>query len=326
MNGSGSEPSWPSVSVVLPVRNDASALPAAIESVLRQEYPGRLEVIVAVGPSLDDTAAVAAGLAAADSRVVVIENAEGHISTGLNAAIAASNGEIVVRVDGHCALASGHLRRAVETLRDTGADNVGGVQSAQGSSPFQRAVAAGMTSRFGTGDARFHHGGEPGPVDTVYLGAFRRAALERVGGYDETLLANEDYELNWRIRETGGVVWFDPELRVQYTPRASLRAFARQYFEYGRWKREMLRRHPRSLRLRQVAPPVTVLANAIGLVAGSLVDRRFLLVPAAYLVATVGASVAAGRAHGVAVTMRLPVVFATMHHAWGAGFLVGRLR
>jgi succinoglycan biosynthesis protein ExoA len=326
MNGSGSEPSWPSVSVVVPVRNDASALPAAIESVLRQEYPGRLEVIVAVGPSTDDTATVAAGLAAADSRVAVIDNAEGHISTGLNVAIAASNGEIVVRVDGHCALESGHLRRAVETLRETGADNVGGVQSAQGSSPFQRAVAAGMTSRFGTGDARFHYGGEPGPVDTVYLGAFRRAALERVGGYDETLLANEDYELNWRIRETGGVVWFDPELRVQYAPRASLRAFARQYFEYGRWKREMLRRHPRSLRLRQVAPPVTVLANAAGLVAGALVDRRFLLVPAAYLVATVGASVAVGRAHGVAVTMRLPVVFATMHHAWGAGFLLGRLK
>jgi hypothetical protein len=180
-----------------------------------------------------------------------------------------------------------------------------------------------MTSRFGVGNAHFHYGGVAGPADTAYLGVFRRDALVAVGGFDEDLLRNEDYELNWRLRESGHTVWFDPQLHVRYWPRATLAGLASQYFAYGRWKREVLRRHPRSLRVRQAVPPLAVLANAAGLVVGCTIDRRALAVPAAYALATIAAGAVAGLGQDRAVALRLPVAFATMHHAWGAGFIAG---
>ena len=316
---------WPDVSVVIPVRDDAENLRAAVTSVLAQEYPGDFDVFVAVGPSGDRTAEVAARLARDDPRVHVVPNPEGLTAAGLNAAAARATGEIIARVDGHAVLPPDYLRRAVAVLTETGAVNVGGVQQAEGVTPFEKAVAAAMTSRFGVGDARFHYGGAPGPVDTVYLGVFRRDALERTGGFDETLVRNQDYELNWRLRDAGGVVWFDPELRVRYRPRERLSALARQYFEYGQWKREMLRRHPRSLRWRQLAPPAALLANGAGLVLGVTVSRRFLLVPAVYAAAALVSSAVAARGN-VRLVLRLPLVFATMHHSWGAGFLTGPRR
>jgi hypothetical protein len=255
--------------------------------------------------------------------VRLVANPSGRTSAALNAAIAAASGEVIARVDSHAEISAGYLRQAVDTLRATGADNVGGVQDATGNTTFERAVAAAMTSRFGVGNARFHYGGEPGPTDTVYLGVFTRAALARVGGFDESLVRNQDYELNWRLRDSGGVVWFDPALRVTYRPRGSLRSLGRQYFEYGQWKREMLRRHPRSLRARQAIAPCAVVANAVGLVVGLTVDRRALLVPAVYAGATLAAAFVAGRELDPAGRVRLPLVFATMHHAWGAGFLRG---
>ncbi len=315
--------SYPTLSVVMPVRNDAAHLDAAVTAVLAQDYPVPFDVVLGVGPSHDGTEAVARRLAEQHPAVRVVENTSGSTSAGLNAAIAAATGEVVARVDSHSELSPGYLRRAVETLRATGADNVGGVQDATGATTFERAVAAAMTSRFGVGNARFHYGGEPGPTDTVYLGVFTREALERVGGFDESLVRNQDYELNWRLRDSGGVVWFDPALRVTYRPRGSLRALARQYFEYGQWKREMLRRHPRSLRARQAIAPLTVVANVAGLLVGLTVDRRALVVPALYVGATVAASVVADRDLDAPARARLPLVFATMHHAWGAGFLRG---
>ena len=316
--------SWPSVSVVIPLRNGAKDLPRCLEAVLAQDYPGPLDVVTAVGPSEDDTLAVARAAAAADPRVRVVDNPSGRTPSALNTAIAASAGEVVARVDGHAVIPPGYLRTAVEALRDSGADNVGGIQAAAGETPFEQAVAAAMTSRFGVGNASFHFGGEPGPTDTVYLGVFRRSALERVGGFDETLIRNQDYELNWRIRDTGGVVWFEPRLRVRYRPRSSLRGLARQYFEYGQWKREVLRRHPRSVRLRQLVPPAAVVANAVGLIVGLTMRREALAVPAVYAASTIAAAVVAGRGQPPAVAARLPAVFATMHHAWGLGFLLSR--
>lgn len=317
-------PVWPSVSVVIPLRDSAATLQRCLDAVLGQDYPGRLDVVLAVGPSSDTTGNIARAAAAADARVRVVSNPSGKTPAALNAGIAASDSEVVARVDGHAVVPPGYLRRAVTTLLETAADNVGGVQAAEGETPFEKAVAAAMTSKFGVGNASFHYGGEPGPTDTVYLGVFRRAALDRVGGFDETLIRNQDYELNWRIRDTGGVVWFDPELAVRYRPRSSLRSLARQYFEYGAWKREVLRRHPRSARARQLVAPAAVLANGAA-VALAVVDRpRWLAVPGVYATAAVTAAVVAGRGRGAGVTARLPLVFTAMHHAWGVGFLLGR--
>ena len=315
---------WPSVSVVVPLRNGAAHLERCVAAILGQEYPGRLDVVLAVGPSEDDTLAIAERAAASDARVRVVANPSGRTPAALNAGIAASDGDIVARVDGHAIVPPGYVRRAVETLVETGADNVGGIQDAVGETPFEQAVAAAMTSRFGVGNASFHYGGQAGPTDTVYLGVFRRSALDRVGGFDETLIRNQDYELNWRIRDTGGVVWFDPQLRVRYRPRPSLRGLARQYFEYGTWKREVLRRHPRSVRVRQLIPPAAVVANTAAVALAVAHRPRWLAIPGIYAVAAVGAAVVAGRNRGGGVTLRLPAVFTVMHHAWGAGFLLSR--
>jgi succinoglycan biosynthesis protein ExoA len=315
---------WPSVSVVIPVRNEAGSIGAALASIQLQSYPGPLEVVVADGASTDGTAEVVRDLG--DPAIRVVDNPNGTTPAGLNAAIAASIGDVVVRCDAHSELPAGYIERAIRTLVETGADNVGGIQAAEGIAPLQRAIGYAMTSKVGVGDAAFHYGGEAGPTDTVYLGVFRRAALERVGGFDETLARNQDYELNVRIRDTGGTVWFDPGLSVTYRPRDSLGALGRQFWDYGRWKRKVLAKHPGSLRWRQTVPPAFVVGLVGSVVLLAARNPLGWVVPGAYaaLTGAVAVTEAARRRDAAAVLM--PAALATMHASWGAGFLRGAPR
>jgi glycosyltransferase involved in cell wall biosynthesis len=314
---------WPSLSVVLPVRNEARGIVAAVEAVLAQDYPGPLELVIAHGPSRDGTAAIVERLVDRDDRVSAVENPRGSTPAGLNLAIAASSGDVVARVDGHSVIPPGYLRRAVEVLTETGADNVGGVQEATGSTAFERAVAAAMSSPFGVGDARFHYGGRSGPADTVYLGAFRRHALERVGGYDEALPRAQDADLNHRIRATGGVVWFEPSLRVRYQPRGSFPRLAEQYFTSGQWRRRVASKDPASLRWRQGVPPLTVIGLVSGVLLGLRGRRWGWLAPGAYCAAVGLASIRVGRPLDPPARRLVPLVFTTMHLCWGLGFVLG---
>ncbi len=325
--------------MVVPARDAHDTLPAALASVLAQDYGAPLEVVVADGSATPATADLVRRLF---PEVRVVPNPGGGTSAGLNRALAASRHPVVARCDAHAVLPPGYLARAVATLARTGAVNVGGRQRAAGTTPFGRAVALAMGSRLGSGGARYRIGGPAGPVDTVYLGVYRRAALEAAGGFDETLARNQDYELNWRLRRRGGTVWFDPALAVDYRPRAGVRALARQYFDYGRWKRAVLARHPRSLRPRQLAAPLLLAALAAsvalaatgwagtaGALAPALAPRAGPLLlavaaacPAGYAALLAGAAAAAGlrRRPGAAL---LPLALATMHLAWGAGFVAG---
>ena len=307
---------WPTVSVVVPVRNEGPHLERAVASILAQEYPAPFDVCLAVAPSDDDTAEVAARLAARNERVSVVANAAGVTPAGLNAAIGATAGSIVVRVDGHAELSDGYIRRAVETMCRTGAVNVGGLQVPRPETPFEEAVAAATTSWLGTGGATYRVGGVEGPVDTVYLGVFDRAAGDAVGWFDESLIRNQDYELNIRLRKAGGEVWFDPELSVGYRPRGSWKALARQYYEYGWWKAEVVRRHPDSLRLRQAAPASLPIVLAVA-AARSRRQPRSLLVPLAYAGLVAGCSI--GRSRPV----QAAAIAATMQTCWGVGFWRG---
>lgn len=302
----------------MPVRNEGVHLVDAVASVLAQGYPGRLDLGIAVAPSEDDTALIASRLADGDERVRVVDNPTGRTPAGLNAAIAATDGDVVVRVDGHAALSPGYIERAVATMCRTGAVNVGGVQQARGETPFEEAVAAAMTSRLGTGGARFHVGGAAGEVDTVYLGVFDRAAGDAVGWFDDSLIRNQDYELNIRLRKAGGTVWFDPELWASYRPRGSFRALARQYYEYGYWKAEVLRREPGSIKLRQAVPPLAI----GGVVAGALVASRrpaAAILPFGYLAALL----CAGRSEPS--PYRTAAALATMHTSWSGGLVAGAI-
>ncbi|GAA1181695.1 hypothetical protein GCM10009584_24800 [Ornithinimicrobium humiphilum] len=309
----------------MPLLNEEHHLREAVGSVLAQDYPGELQVVLAVGPSRDRTRAVADQVSAEDPRVVVVDNPSGRTPDGLNAAIAASSHDIVVRMDGHGALSDGYIRRAVEVLEETGAANVGGVMLAEGTSDLQQAVAVAMRSPLGIGAARFHVGGEAGPVDTVYLGVFRREWLERVGGYDTEFTRAQDWEMNHRIREAGGTVWFTPELTVTYRPRATFRDLARQFYTTGQWRRHVARTHPGTLNLRYLAPPVATAAVVAGAV-GGLLWRPLWVLPLGYAAAVTvgGAWTARGERPGVVV--RMPAVLATMHLTWGAGFLRGTRR
>jgi len=323
---------WPGVSVVMPVLNEERHLETAIRRVLDQEYPGELEVIVAVGPSADRTREIADALAAADSRIHVVDNPAARTPSALNLGIGASKHKIIVRVDGHGELTDGYIRRAVELLDETGAANVGGVMDAQGTTPFEQAVAIAYTTRLGLGGSAFHLAESPAAeAETVFLGVFRKEALIAVGGFDESMYRAQDWELNYRLRTNGHKIWFSPELRVTYRPRSTLRALAKQMYETGTWRRELVRRHPETANARYLAPPLAVLGVLGGSVSGLLgvvLDSRLLRIgfvaPAGYLSVIVGGSLLASRPMSAAARLRLPLVLVATHLAWGTGFLIGR--
>ena len=324
---------WPAVAVVMPVLNEANYLKAAVAAILSQDYLGEIEVVLALGPSTDGTDLIATELVKADPRVITIANPSGRTPDGLNAALAATGQEIVVRVDAHSELCDGYIRLAVETLQRTGADNVGGIMAAVGVTKFESAVAAAMTSPLGVGSAPFHTGGAQGPADTVYLGVFKRSALERIGGYDSSFTRAQDWEMNYRIRATGGTVWFNPNLSVTYRPRPNVFKLAKQYFEYGSWRHEVMRRHPDTRRtksaLRYFAPPLAVALIVIGKVLGTVgfVMSNSLIwayvLPFGYLALTLLSSLTLiKRARGGALWV--PIVLMTMQMSWGIGFLTSR--
>ncbi|BDM66851.1 hypothetical protein HEK616_03380 [Streptomyces nigrescens] len=311
----------PAVSVIMPVLNEERHLRNSVRHILEQEYAGEMEVVIALGPSADRTDEIAAELVAEDPRVHTVPNPTGRTPAALNAAIKASRHPIVVRVDGHGMLSRDYIATAVRLLEETGAANVGGIMHAEGENAWEDAVAAAMTSRIGVGNAAFHTGGEAGPAETVYLGVFRREALEQQGGYNEEFIRAQDWELNFRIREAGGQIWFSPELKVQYRPRPSIKALAKQYKDYGKWRHVVARYHAGSINLRYLAPPTAVCAIAAGLVVGAAVTPWGLVVPAGYLAAITAGSLPAGKGLSLKARAQIPVALATMHMSWGFGFL-----
>ena len=304
--------SLPSVSVVIPARGNEPGLVSAVASIEQQDYDNVIEVIVA------SPAELPFGLM---ERVQHVPSPSGTTPAGLNAAIAASTGDVVVRCDAHSMLPEAYISNAVAALEETDAANVGGMQVPIGGTFWEKAIAAAMSSPLGAGDARYRIGGEPGPAETVYLGVFRRDALEEVGGFDEGFLRNQDFELNHRLIESGKTVWFDPELRVFYRPRGSLGDLARQYFDYGRWKRHFDRTHPGNLKLRQLAPPLLVVGLILTLLLGFWWSMAWWI-PLGYLAALVGAGLFSLPGWKLPA-LGMPAALATMHLSWGVGFLRG---
>jgi glycosyltransferase involved in cell wall biosynthesis len=303
------------------VLNEQAHLADAVDAILAQDYPGQLQVVIALGPSRDHTADVARKLAATHPQICLVQNPSGRTPSGLNRAFAAAIHPVIARVDGHSLLPPGYLRTAVALLETVAADNVGGIMAAEGKTMFEQAVAKAMTTRLGVGPAAFHHGGEAGPADTVYLGVFRRETLQKLGGYDETFVRAQDWELNYRIRRAGGLVYFTPDLRVTYRPRGSFGALAKQYFHYGRWRRTLVHRYPTSANVRYLTPPAALVAVTGGIVAALFGRRIGLLAPLGYAAAVTTGAAITGRTLPAGARLRLPFVYMTMHGSWAAGFL-----
>lgn len=326
------------VSFVMPVLNEERYLEHAVQSVLSQEVDGPSELILALGPSTDRTEDIAQRLASIDRRVRLIENPEADIPVGLNLAIGAAAYPTIVRVDAHSALESGYTRRALTTLARVRAANVGGVMRAEGRSPFQRAVARAYNSPIGLGGGAYHSGGADGPAESAYLGVMRRAVLDEVGLFDESIRRGEDWELNLRIRRAGYRVWFDPDLAVTYWPRERWSALVRQFRSTGTWRGELVRRYGRRNSLRFFAPPVLLIVAALALVVAALqltgvlagipglVASLVYLPLVAYLALVIGYAVGSHAGPGARERLWALVVIPSMHLAWGFGFLVGAAR
>jgi glycosyltransferase involved in cell wall biosynthesis len=309
----------PFVSVILPILNEERYLRDSIASILSQDYQGEFEIVLAVGPSKDRTREIADQLHQENSRVIVVDNPSGRTAAGLNAALATSQGSIVVRVDGHSQIPRDYISIAVDLLATTGAVNVGGMMAAEGVTRFEKAVAGAMRSPLGVGASRFHTGGEAGEVDTVYLGVFDKAALAAIGGFDERFTRAQDWELNFRLRANGGTIYFDPRLQVSYRPRPTITALAKQYFEYGRWRRVVSRRHKGTINYRYLAPPVALAGFLSSLILGALLHSIFFIPAAIYILFVAVAAIAI--AQSVIQYIFLLTVIPTMHFAWGAGFI-----
>lgn len=322
-----SEP--PKVSYVIPVLNDAAALREAVASVLSQDYEGQQEVVIAVAPSQDDTRTVADELAAGDARVRVVENPAIDIPCGLNRAVGAATGEVIVRVDAHSELPQGYTRRTVGALRTTGAASAGGVMLARGTTPLQTAVARAYNSGLGLGGGAYHSGIVEGPGESSYLGVFRRDIIDALGWYDESLRRGEDYELSQRILAAGQLIWFLPDVRVGYTPRSTWSALVRQMYATGVWRGELVRRSRRT-GVRYLAAPCVVVGLATSAVVGLAQVAGLSAVPwsAAHLAPIAYAGflgfVATSLKGGTWKARLLSAgVVGTIHLTWGAGFLKG---
>jgi succinoglycan biosynthesis protein ExoA len=310
------------ISVVMPVLNEEAHLRDAVQSVLDQKYPGELELILALGPSTDKTNEIAQSLAQQDSRVRLVNNPTGLTTVGLNEAIRQSKHDIVIRIDAHSEPASGYLKRGVEILNEQGADLLGGIMDAKGKSSFQKAVAWAYTSRFGIGGANFHIGGSAGEAESAYLGIFRKSTLTKVGGYDESIIRGEDWELAQRIKAAGGLVWFSPELRVIYWPRATAQNLAKQFLSTGIWRGDLTRRNVSNASIRYWIPPVYVVISFTGVVLLLLSFQLGILPTAIYLL---GVAFLAASAKNLSLKSRIAILMALpiMHYSWGMGFWRG---
>lgn len=318
----------PFVSVVLPVRNEGRAFAATLETIAAQDYPAsRMEVLVSDGMSDDATRDVVRELAARDPRFRLIDNPGRIVPHAMNRAIEAARGEFIVRVDGHTRIASDYVSRCVAAWRESGAACVGGRMDAVGATAVGRLVALATSSPFGVGNSHFHYGTTPRFTDSVYLGAWPRAILTRLGGFDEEMVRDQDDELNYRLRKHGGRVWLDPSIRSSYTPRGDVRRLWRQYYQYGYWKVRVLQKHPTMLSARHFVPSAFVLAGTAAAVAALFTTWGRVAFAAGTALYLAGAFVAALR---LAAKPReravLPAVFFILHAAYGSGFLVGLVR
>jgi glycosyltransferase involved in cell wall biosynthesis len=330
------QPSTSRVTVIVPCRNELNSLPPFLACLSAQELSGiELEVLVADGMSGDGTRELLRQFDGSPIGLRVIDNPRKVVSTGLNRAICQSESDILIRMDVHTQYAPDYIRRCVEVLNETGADNVGGPVRTTATGYTAAAIALAFHTGFGCGGAKFHNPEYEGPVDTVPYGCWRRSTLQRIGLFDESLHRNQDDELNLRLVRAGGRIWQCPRIVSWYQPRRGLSALFRQYLQYGYWKVAVIRKHRTPAAWRHLVPPVFVasliLLPSIAAICALSGSSWFALVAVSacgailglYALLSLCASIAAARHGGWRFLAVLPAVFAAYHVSYGAGFLLG---
>jgi len=320
----------PKVSVIIPCYNEQSTIRLLLEALLQQTFPrAELEVAIADGMSSDGTRDEIAAfqMGHPDLNVRVVDNTHRSIPSAVNRAIESSRGEIIVRLDAHSKPYPDYVENCVNALEAGRGDNVGGVWEIHPGADtwIAKSIAVAAAHPLGVGDALYRHAKQAAEVDTVPFGSFKRTLIDSMGLFDESLLTNEDYEFNTRIRKAGGRIWLDPSIRSTYFARSTLVELARQYWRYGFWKWRMLKRYPDTLRWRQVLPPLFVLSLLMLLIFSILLPIARLVLVGELLVyffvltsAGLWVAVRSGKPYLVA---GLPLAIPVMHITWGSGFL-----
>ena len=318
--------SLPRVTIAMPAFNEEDYIEACISSVQAQDYPRhQIEILVADGRSTDRTRAILARLTESDPRIQLIDNPDKIQAAGLGQIVKQATGDVIVRMDVHCEYAPDYIRKCVEALERTQADNVGGAQRSKAKTFFQRALCAALTSPLGTGGVGYRHEGSEGFVDTVFLGAFRRRVFETVGMWDPKAITNEDSELNQRILEAGGKIYLAKDIVVHYYPRESFKKLAIQYFRYGKGRARTLVKLGKYPTLRPLGPFLLV----SGLAATLLLPPLWPVAPvafAAYALATGAEAVRVGKSLGVAAIPTVWRMFPVLHGSHAAGFAAGLIQ
>lgn len=322
----------PSVSVIIPCRNEEKTIHLVLDAIYGQTYPRDcMQVVIADGFSEDHTRGVIEAFKTShpDLDILVVDNPQRIIPAGLNAAIQASCGEIIVRMDAHSIPNPDYVALCVDAHERNIAQNVGGVWDIQPGKDtwIARYIAAAAGNPLAVGDAHYRFTDKAAYVDTVPYGSYKRELFDKIGLFDETLLANEDYELNTRIIQNGGKIWLDPKIRCTYFARSDLRALSKQYFGYGYWKVQMLKRYPETLRWRQALPPAFLLGLLVTLLVGIFWKPSLVLfagVSGVYLLILliVGIHMAIKKSD-ILMVIGIPLAIMTMHFSWGAGFIAG---
>lgn len=316
----------PFVTIAMPCLNEEGYIEACLRSVAAQDYPrDRLEILVGDGGSTDRTREILARLSAEDPRICMVDNPDRIQAAGMNHMIRQARGEVIVRMDVHCEYASDYVRKCIEALERTGADNVGGAQRSRAKTLFQRALCAALQSPLGVGGAKYRSADNEGYVDTVFLGAFRRRVFETAGMYDPRAITNEDAELNQRILAAGGKVFLSKDIVVHYYPRSSYQALAKQYFKYGQGRARTLLKHHTFLSLRPAIPFFMVVSGSL-LAVTSHLHGLFPVAVGLYAAATGAEAVRVGSREGLGAIPVVWGIFPVLHASHGVGFAVGLVK
>lgn len=318
------------ISIIIPIRNEENFIRQTIDSILAQDYPqSEVEIIVADGMSTDTTRQIVTSYQQIYPNIKLVDNPGKIVPTGFNHALRQSDGDIVIRIDGHTIIAHDYISKCVETLLRTGTENVGGKMTAVGQNEFAKAVAVATSSPFGVGGSKFHYSNKEEWVDSVYMGAWPRRVFEKIGLFDEELVRDQDDEFNYRLRENGGRILLSPEIKSEYSVRSSPKSLWKQYFQYGYWKVRVLQKHPMQMSLRHFVPPAFVFGLVVSLILAIFTwfgRSLFTAIVSLYMIANLCVSIYSSAQKEWGHVYKLPIIYTILHISYGLGFFVGLVK
>ena len=319
--------SSPLVTILIPVRNEQLFINDCLDSILSTNYDiEKLEIFIIDGKSDDQTLEIVSGYILKYPQIFILDNPDRIQAAALNIGIKHAKGDIIIRMDAHTLYDPAYISECVRLLTTRNVANVGGVQTATGTNYVSKAIALATSSMFGAGNAYFRYADKEMFVDTVYLGAWKKETLKQVGGYRNDWAINEDYELNYRIRKSGGKILLSPAIKCQYFVRGSISKLTKQYFKYGMWKTRTFLLHPQSLKMRQIIPPVFITGVLLSIILLALGSYWGLILPAIYLGANLLSTIKLSLKSTWLNVFILPIIFIIIHFAWGIGFWTGLLK